>query len=68
MRALYQLLEEEAREALGVAKSSTPGKIEEAVRAPPSEVALKAGITQDSAADHKMVKEMGVKNLSSRSR
>jgi len=67
LRALYQLLEEKLVKRSVSLKSLDPGKIEEASQGTARQkVALKAGITQDVGKQiNKMVKEMGVKNLSS---
>ena len=67
LRALYQLLEEKLVKRQVSLKSLDPGKVEEASQgAARQKVTLKAGISQDVAKQiNKMVKEMGVKNLSS---
>jgi len=67
LRALYQLLEEKLVKRSVSLKSLDAGKIEEASQGSARQkVALKAGITQDVGKQiNKMVKEMGVKNLSS---
>jgi hypothetical protein len=67
LRALYQLLEEKLVKRAVSLKSLDPGKIEEASQgAARQKVSLKAGISQDVGKQiNKMVKEMGVKNLSS---
>ena len=67
LRALYQLLEEKLVKRSVSLKSLDPGKIEEASQGSARQkVALKAGITQDVGKQiNKMVKEMGVKSLSS---
>ena len=67
LRALYLLLEEKLVKRSVSLKSLDPGKIEEASQGTARQkVALKAGITQDVGKQiNKMVKEMGVKNLSS---
>ena len=67
LRALYQLLEEKMVKRSVSLKSLDPGKIEEASHgAARQKVALKAGISQEIGKQiNKMVKEMGVKNLSS---
>ena len=65
LRALYQLLEEKLVKRSVSLKSLDPGKIEEASQgAARQKVALKAGISQDVGKQiNKMVKDMGVKNL-----
>ena len=67
LRALYQLLEEKLVKRSVSLKSLDPGKIEEASQgAARQKVALKAGISQEIGKQiNKMVKEMGVKSLSS---
>jgi uncharacterized protein YajQ (UPF0234 family) len=67
LRALYQLLEEKLVKRSVSLKSLDPGKIEEASQgAARQKVALKAGISQDVGKQiNKLVKEMGVKSLSS---
>jgi uncharacterized protein YajQ (UPF0234 family) len=67
LRALYQLLEEKMVKRSVSLKSLDPGKIEEASHsAARQKIALKAGISQEIGKQiNKMVKEMGVKNLSS---
>jgi len=67
IRALYQLLEEKLVKRSVSLKSLDPGKIEEASQgAARQKVALKAGISQEVGKQiNKMVKEMGIKNLSS---
>jgi len=67
LRALYQLLEEKLVKRSVSLKTLDPGKIDEASQgAARQKVALKAGITQEVGKQiNKMVKEMGVKNLSS---
>ena len=67
LRALYQLLEEKLVKRSVSLKSLDPGKIEEAsAGSARQKVSLKAGITQDVGKQiNKMVKEMGVKSLSS---
>jgi uncharacterized protein YajQ (UPF0234 family) len=67
LRALYQLLEEKLVKRSVSLKSLDPSKIEEASQgAARQKVSLKAGISQDIGKQiNKMVKEMGVKNLSS---
>ena len=67
LRALYQLLEEKLVKRSVSLKSLDPGKIEEASQgAARQKVPLKAGITQEVGKQiNKMVKEMGVKHLSS---
>jgi uncharacterized protein YajQ (UPF0234 family) len=67
LRALYQLLEEKMVKRSVSLKSLDPGKIEEASQgAARQKVGLKAGISQEIGKQiNKMVKEMGVKNLSS---
>ncbi len=67
LRALYQLLEEKLVKRSVSLKTLNPGKIEEASQgAARQKVTLKAGISQEVGKQiNKMVKEMGVKNLSS---
>ncbi len=67
LRALYQLLEEKMVKRSVSLKSLDAGKIEEASHgAARQKVALKAGITQEVGKQiNKLIKEMGVKNLSS---
>jgi uncharacterized protein YajQ (UPF0234 family) len=67
LRALYQLLEEKLVKRSVSLKSLDAGKIEEASQgAARQKVTLKAGITQDVGKKiNKMVKDMGVKSLSS---
>ncbi|MCU1363064.1 MAG: hypothetical protein JWM55_892 [Acidimicrobiaceae bacterium] len=67
LRALYQLLEEKLVKRSVSLKTLDPGKIEEASHhAARQKVALKAGISQDVGKQiNKLVKEMGVKSLSS---
>lgn len=67
LRALYQLLEEKMVKRSVSLKSLDPGKIEEASQgAARQKVALKAGISQEIGKQiNKMVKEMGLKGLSS---
>lgn len=67
LRALYQLLEEKMVKRSVSLKTLDPGKIDEASQgAARQKVALKAGISQEVGKQiNKMVKEMGVKNLSS---
>ena len=67
LRALYQLLEEKLVKRSVSLKSLEAGKIEEASQgAARQKVALKAGISQEVGKQiNKMVKEMGVKNLTS---
>ncbi len=67
LRALYQLLEEKLVKRSVSLKTLDPGKIEEASQgAARQKVTLKAGISQEVGKQiNKMVKEMGVKNLSS---
>lgn len=67
LRALYQLLEEKLVKRSVSLKTLDAGKIEEASQgAARQKVSLKAGITQDVGKQiNKMVKEMGVKSLSS---
>ena len=67
LRALYQLLEERLVRRGVSLKSLDAGKIEEASQgAARQRVALKAGISQDVGKQiNKLVKEMGVKSLSS---
>jgi uncharacterized protein YajQ (UPF0234 family) len=67
LRALYQLLEEKLVKRSVSLKSLEPGKMEEASHgAARQKVSLKAGISQDVGKQiNKLVKEMGIKNLSS---
>ena len=67
LRALYQMLEEKLVKRSVSLKTLDPGKIEEASQgAARQKVVLKAGITQEVGKQiNKMIKEMGVKNLSS---
>ena len=67
LRALYQLLEEKMVKRQVSLKSLEAGKIEEASHgAARQKVALKAGISQEVGKQiNKIVKEMGVKSLSS---
>ena len=67
LRALYQLLEEKLVKRSVSLKSLDPGKVEEASQgAARQKVVLKAGISQEIGKQiNKMVKELGVKNLSS---
>ena len=67
LRALYQMLEEKLVKRSVSLKTLDPGKIEEASQgAARQKVALKAGITPEVGRQiNKMIKEMGVKNLSS---
>ena len=67
LRALYQLLEEKLVKRSVSLKSLDPGKIEEASQGSARQkVPLKAGISQDVGKQiNKMVKEMGIKSLSS---
>ncbi|HQT99439.1 MAG TPA: YajQ family cyclic di-GMP-binding protein [Acidimicrobiales bacterium] len=67
LRALYQLLEEKMVKRSVSLKSLDAGKIEEASHgAARQKVTLKAGITQEVGKQiNKLIKEMGVKNLSS---
>ena len=67
LRALYSLLEEKLVKRSVSLKSLDPAKIEEASQgAARQKVSLKAGISQDVGKQiNKIVKEMGVKNLSS---
>jgi len=67
LRALYQLLEEKFVKRNVSLKTLDPGKIEEASRGSARQkVALKAGISQDVGKQiNKLIKDMGVKNLSS---
>lgn len=67
LRALYQLLEEKMVKRSVSLKSLDPGKIEEAHHGSARQkVALKAGISQEVGKRiNKLIKEMGVKNLSS---
>ena len=67
LRALYQLLEEKLVKRSVSLKTLDAGKIEEASQgAARQKVALRAGVNQEMGKRiNKMVKEMGVKNLSS---
>ena len=67
LRALYQLLEEKLVKRSVSLKTLDPGKVEEASQgAARQKIALKAGISQEVGKQiNKMIKEMGVKNLSS---
>src|SRR5580658_7186310 len=67
LRALYQLLEEKLVKRSVSLKSLDPGKVEEASQgAARQKVVLKAGISQDVGKQiNKLVKDMGVKSLSS---
>ena len=67
LRALFQLLEEKMVKRSVSLKSLDAGKIEEASHgAARQKVVLKAGITQEVGKQiNKLIKEMGVKNLSS---
>ena len=67
LRALYQLLEEKLVKRNVSLKTLDAGKIEEASKgAARQKVSLKAGISQEVGKQiNKMVKEIGVKNLSS---
>ena len=67
LRALYQLLEEKLVKRSVSLKTLDPGKIEEASHnSARQKVALKAGISQDVGKKiNKIVKDMGVKSLSS---
>jgi len=67
LRALYQLLEEKLVKRSVSLKSLDPGKVEEASHGTARQkVALRAGITQEVAKQiNKLIKEMGVKSLSS---
>jgi len=67
LRALYQLLEEKLVKRSVSLKTLDPGKIEEASQGSARQkVSLKAGISQEIGKKiNKMVKDMGVKNLSS---
>jgi uncharacterized protein YajQ (UPF0234 family) len=67
LRALYQLLEEKLVKRSVSLKSLDPGKVEEASQgAARQKVALKAGISQEVGKQiNKLVKDMGVKSLSS---
>lgn len=67
LRALYQLLEEKLVKRSVSLKTLDPGKIEEASHSSARQkVALKAGISQDVGKKiNKIVKDMGVKSLSS---
>lgn len=67
LRALYSLLEEKMVKRSVSLKSLEAGKIEEASHnSARQKVALKAGITQEIGKQiNKLVKEMGVKSLSS---
>jgi cyclic-di-GMP-binding protein len=67
LRALYQLLEEKLVKRSVSLKSLDAGKVEEASHGSARQtVALKAGISQEVGKQiNKLVKEMGVKSLSS---
>jgi len=67
LRALYQVLEEKLVKRSVSLKTLDPGKIEEASRgAARQKVALKAGISQEIGKQiNKMVKDLGLKNVSS---
>jgi cyclic-di-GMP-binding protein len=67
LRGLYQLLEEKMVKRQVSLKTLDAGKIEEASHGSARQkVALKAGISQDVGKQiNKLIKEMGVKNLSS---
>jgi uncharacterized protein YajQ (UPF0234 family) len=67
LRALYQVLEEKFVKREVSLKTLDPGKVEPASHgAARQKVALRAGISQEIGKQiNKMVKEMGVKNLSS---
>jgi uncharacterized protein YajQ (UPF0234 family) len=67
LRALYQLLEEKMVKRSVSLKTLDAGKIEEASHnAARQKVSLKAGISQEVGKQiNKMVKELGLKNLSS---
>ena len=67
LRALYQLLEEKLVKRSVSLKTLDPGKVEGASQgAARQKIALKAGISQEVGKQiNKMIKEMGVKNLSS---
>ncbi len=67
LRALYQLLEEKLVKRSVSLKTLDPGKIEEASHnSARQKVALRAGISQDIGKKiNKIVKDMGVKSLSS---
>jgi uncharacterized protein YajQ (UPF0234 family) len=67
LRALYQLLEEKLIKRSVSLKTLDPGKIEEASHnSARQKVALKAGVSQDIGKKiNKIVKDMGVKSLSS---
>ena len=67
LRALYQLLEEKLVKRSVSLKTLDPGKVEEASQGSARQkVSLKAGISQDVAKQiNRMVKEMGVKSLTS---
>ena len=67
LRGLYQLLEEKLVKRSVSLKTLDPAKIEEASRGSARQrVALKAGISQEVGKQiNKLIKEMGVKNLSS---
>src|SRR5271154_3175403 len=67
LRALYQLLEEKLVKRSVSLKTLDPGKIEEASHnSARQKVVLKAGISQEVGKQiNRLIKEMGVKNLSS---
>lgn len=67
LRALYQVLEEKLVKRSVSLKTLDPGKVESASQGTARQkVALRAGISQENArAINKLVKEMGLKNLSS---
>jgi uncharacterized protein YajQ (UPF0234 family) len=67
LRALYQVLEEKLVKRSVSLKTLDPGKVEQASHGTARQkVALRAGISQEVAKQiNKIVKEMGVKNLSS---
>jgi cyclic-di-GMP-binding protein len=67
LRALYSLLEEKMVKRQQSLKTLDPGKIEEASQqSARQKVALKAGISQEMGKKiNKLIKEMGVKNISS---
>jgi len=67
LRALYQLLEEKLVKRSVSLKTLDAGKIEEASHGSARQkVALKAGISQEIGKQiNKLIKEMGIKNLSS---
>jgi uncharacterized protein YajQ (UPF0234 family) len=67
LRALYQVLEEKLVKRSVSLKTLDPGKIEEASRgAARQKVVLRAGISQEVGKKiNKMVKELGLKNVSS---